>query len=81
MARAFIGVIGGFGNLSIELLEVTTRTEFTLFGCDEHSPVPSIAKLNRNAQTSIRALFQSLIVVRRPSDAPDHEPVQTKKSL
>src|SRR6266481_3665448 len=32
-ARAFIGVIGGLRNLSIELLEVTTPNEnFTLFG-------------------------------------------------
>jgi hypothetical protein len=40
-ARAFIGVIGGLKNLSIELLEVTTQTEFYFIWCNEHPPLPT----------------------------------------
>ena len=36
-ARAFIGVIGGLKNLSIELLEVPTRNGIYFIWCDEPS--------------------------------------------
>src|SRR5215831_20720593 len=40
-ARAFIGVIGGLRNLSIELLDVTTGNGIYFLLCDEHPPLPN----------------------------------------